>query len=139
MNFLLDTNLVSEWTKPRPNPGVVAWLAEVDEDRTFLSAITFVELRYGINRLPAGKRRLQLDEWATRVLPLRFENRILAIDALTSDLCGQIMASSESMGRRMDFADAFLAATAQLHGLTVVTRNLTDFEPVLNTLFSPWI
>ena len=63
MSFLLDTNVVSEWMKPHPNPGVVAWLADVDEDRVFLSVITLTELRYGIERMPPGHRRKRLDQW----------------------------------------------------------------------------
>ena len=77
MSFLLDTNAVSEWMKPRPNPGLIAWLEEVDEDRVFLSVITLAKLRYGIERLTAGKRRKQLEGWLEQELPLRFENRIL--------------------------------------------------------------
>lgn len=57
MSFLLDTNVVSEWTKPRPNAGVVEWLARVEEDEVFLSVVTIAELRHGIERLPAGERR----------------------------------------------------------------------------------
>ena len=76
MSFLLDTNVVSEWMNPRPNPGVVAWLADVDEDRTFLSVITLTELRYGIDRMAAGNRRKRLDEWLGEELPaaLRRQN-----------------------------------------------------------------
>ena len=61
MSFLLDTNVVSEWTKPRPNPGIIEWLAQVDEGEVFLSVVTFAELWHGIERLPAGARRRRLD------------------------------------------------------------------------------
>lgn len=69
MSFLLDTNVVSEPTKPRPNPGVVVWLAAVDEDDVFLSVITLTELRYGVERLAQGRRRKQLDRWLQQELP----------------------------------------------------------------------
>ena len=62
MSFLLDTNVVSEWTKARPNPGVVQWLETVNEDEVFLSVVTFAELRHGIERLAAGARRRKLDQ-----------------------------------------------------------------------------
>ena len=62
VSFLLDTNVVSEWTKPRPNAGVVQWLEQVEEDEVFLSVVTFAELRQGIERLPAGSRRRPLDD-----------------------------------------------------------------------------
>ena len=85
MSFLLDTNVVSEWVKPRPDAGVAAWLAEADEDRVFISVITLAELRYGIERMATGNRRRRLDEWLRNELPLRFEGRILAIDGATAD------------------------------------------------------
>ena len=77
MNFLLDTNIVSEWTKPRPDPGVVNWLAEADEDRIYLSVITIAELCHGIERLPAGARRLKLHDWLMDQVPQRFGDRLL--------------------------------------------------------------
>ena len=138
MSFLLDTNVVSEWVKPHPNPGVIAWLDEVDEDRTFLSVVTVTELRYGIERLPSGKRRTRLHQWVTHELPSRFEGRFLPIDSLIADLCGQLVAQSEAKGRRLEVMDGFIAATAEIHRLTVVTRNTSDFEPIIKTVLSPW-
>lgn len=138
MNFLLDTNVVSEWVKPHPNAGVVAWLAEVDEDRVFLSVVTLAELRYGIERMAAGKRRTRLAEWLRDELPLRFEARVLPIDAVVADAWGRVMARSEAVGRPMSVADAFIAATVKVHGLTLVTRNRPDFEPVLKAIVNPW-
>ena len=138
MSFLLDTNVVSEWMKPEPNPGVVSWLAQVDEDRVFLSVITVTELRYGIDRMTAGKRKKRLDQWLVEELPLRFEGRILAIDSAVADACGKVVARSEAIGRRMEAMDAFLAATAEVHRLTVVTRNASDFEPLVGSVLNPW-
>lgn len=138
MSFLLDTNVVSEWVKPHPNAGVIAWLDEVDEDRTFLSVITVAELRYGIERLASGKRKTRLHQWATQELPLRFEGRLLPIDSLIADRCGQVVARSEAVGRRMEVTDAFIAATAEIHRLVVVTRNTSDFEPILKNVLNPW-
>ena len=98
MSFLLDTNVVSEWTKPRPNPGVVAWLAEVDEDRVFLSVITLTELRYGIERMASSNRRKRLGEWLEEELPLRFEGRVLSVDPAVADVCGKIVAAQRNRG-----------------------------------------
>ncbi len=81
MNFLLDTNVVSEWTKPRPNPGVVGWLANADEDRIFISVVTLAEIRHGVDRLPPGRRRKRLAEWLQSELLERFGGRIVSIDA----------------------------------------------------------
>jgi len=138
MSFLLDTNVVSEWVKPFPNAGLTAWLAAVQEDTTFLSAVTIAELRYGIERLPSGKRRRQLDEWLTAGLLPRFDGRVLPVDALVADACGGLMARSERLGRRMEAMDGCIAATAQLHQLTLVTRNSSDFSCVLSSVLNPW-
>lgn len=137
MSFLLDTNVVSEWTRPRPNPGVIEWLAQVDEDRVFISVITLAELRHGVERLPAGKRRTRLDEWLREELPLRFEGRILPVDGAVADTCGAVVAHRDGIGRPIQAMDALIAATAKVHQLTVVTRNVDDFKPPVDAI-SPW-
>lgn len=138
MSFLLDTNVVSEWTKPRPDAGVVRWLADVDEDRVFISVITLAELRHGVERMPDGARRRRLDAWLGDELPQRFEGRVLAIDAAIADIWGRIVARSQAAGRPVGSMDAFIAATAERHGLTLVTRNVSDFEPLGLALANPW-
>jgi toxin FitB len=138
VNFLLDTNLVSEWTKPRPNPGVVSWLADADEDRVFISVVTIAELRHGVERLPIGRRRKRLNEWIEGELLFRFDGRILPIDAATADAWGRIVAHREGLGRPIGAMDAFIAATAQVHKLTLATRNQTDFEASVAAVVNPW-
>jgi toxin FitB len=138
MSFLLDTNVLSEPMKERPNPGVLAWLSRVDEDQVFVSVVSITELRFGVERLAIGKRRERLDGWLRKDLILRFEGRILPIDLRIADACGGLIARSESMGRPMEARDAFIAATAEVHGLTLVTRNTSDFEPTLKAIISPW-
>jgi predicted nucleic acid-binding protein len=138
VSFLLDTNVVSEWTRPRPNAGVVEWLARVDEDEVFLSVVTFAELRHGIERLAAGARRRRLDEWLRNVLPLRFEGRIVGVDGAIADEWGRLVARREARGRPIQAMDALIAATAQVHGLTLVTRNTADFQPSVKSLLNPW-
>ena len=138
MSFLLDTNVVSEWTKPRPNGGVIAWLDKTDEDRVFLSVATLAELRHGVERLAAGKQRKLLDQWLRDELPLRFESRILAVDAAVADERGRRVAQCEAHGRALGAMDGLLAATAVVHGLTLVTRNAQDFEPALTAILNPW-
>jgi toxin FitB len=138
VNFLLDTNVVSEWTKPRPNAGVVAWLAEADEDRVFICVITIAELRHGIERLPAGSRRNRLGTWLKEQVPLRFEKRLLAVDADAANVGGRVMAQGQAAGRPSGTMDAFMAATVLQHDMTLVTRNVSDFEPLGITLVNPW-
>ena len=138
MSFLLDTNIVSEWTKPAPFPSVIGWLAQADEDRLFISVVTLGELRNGIASLAAGRRRDRLDEWLTHDLPIRFEGRVLPVDLAVADQWGRITAATRSAGRPIHAMDAFLAATAHVHRLTLVTRNVSDFESAGTTVFCPW-
>jgi predicted nucleic acid-binding protein len=138
VNFLLDTNVVSEWTKPCPNAGVVTWLAEADEDRVFISVVTLAELRHGIEKLPVGARRARLDAWLTEQLPARFEARILPVDAGTANVWGRVMARGKAEGRPVGTMDAFTAATVERHDLTLVTRNVSDFDALGIRLINPW-
>jgi predicted nucleic acid-binding protein len=138
VSFLLDTNVVSEWVKPRPEPRVVAWLADVDEDRVFISVVTIAELRHGIERLAVGRRRERLDEWLRHDLLERFDGRVLQIDAVVADACGDVVARRERSGRPITTMDAFMAATAEVHKMTLVTRNESDFRPSVKMVFDPW-
>jgi toxin FitB len=138
MRFLLDTNAVSEWAKPQPDPGVMQWLYEADEDSLFLSVITLAELHFGVERLPAGARRNRLSAWIREELVGRFTGRILAVDEAVAGMWGQLLASSEGQGRHVNLMDCFLAATAKVHGLALVTRNQQEFAAALGTVVNPW-
>jgi hypothetical protein len=110
----------------------------VNEDRVFVSVVTITELRYGVERLATGKHRERLDGWLRKDLISRFEGRILPVDLRIGDAWGRLMARSESTGRPIEARDAFIAATAEVHGLTLVTRNTSDFEPTLKVIINPW-
>ena len=138
MSFLPDTNVVSEWVKPRPDARVVAWLGDVVEDRVFIRVVPVGELRPGLDRLPVSRRRERLDEWLRDELPHRFEGRVLSIDTAAADVWGAIVARRERRGRPIGTMDAFVAATATVHDLTLVTRNTADFESSVKTVFNPW-
>ena len=137
MNFLLDTNAVSEWVKQRPNPGLIRWMESADEDRLFLSVISLAELRYGVERMAAGARRSRLEQWLRDELPLRFGGRILAIDASIAEAWGRIVSRSEALGRPIGAMDAFLSATSESYRLTLVTRNVSHF-PLVKAVVNPW-
>jgi len=139
VNYLLDTNVVSELAKPQPASRVVAWLADADEDRLFISVITIGELRHGVERLAAGRRRDRLHEWVAVELPERFAGRVLSIDAPVANAWGVIVAERERVGRPIGAVEAFLAATALAHRLTFVTRNVSDFAFSLTALVNPWL
>jgi predicted nucleic acid-binding protein len=138
VNFLLDTNVVSEWVKPRPDPGVIEWLASADEDRLFLSVATLAELRYGIERLPAGRKSAQLQEWLETELRSRFEGRVVAIDETVAALWGKLLAKADAVGMPVGAMDGFLAATAAAHQMTLVTRNEMDFAGAGIKTLNPW-
>ena len=138
MSFLLDTSVVSEWMKPQPNPGVIRWLAEVDEDRVYLSVMTLAELRNGTERLAPGARKSRLDTWLRDELPLRFESRVLSIEIKVADAWGHVMSRCYAAGKPIGVMDAFFAATAEVHALTLVTRNVSDFAASGISLSNPW-
>jgi len=100
--------------------------------------VTITELRYGIERLAAGRRRGRLDTWLRNDLTGRFEGRILPVDLEVADACGRLVARSESLGRPMEPRDAFIAATAEVHGLALVTHNASDFEATVENIVTPW-
>jgi predicted nucleic acid-binding protein len=138
VNFLLDTTVVSEWIKPAPNSGVIRWLDEVDEDRVFLSVITLAELRFGTERLASGARKSRLETWLREELLLRFDGRILIIEAAIADAWGRLVSKCSAVGRPVGVMDAFFAATAEVHALTLVTRNVSDFTASGIPLLNPW-
>jgi predicted nucleic acid-binding protein len=104
---------------------VISWLTEGDEDRVFLS---FAEIRRGIELLPAGHRRERLATWLAEELPARFEERVLNIDQHVAEIWGVIMARGRKIGLTLGSMDGFVAATTEAHGLTLVTRNVKDFQ-----------
>jgi toxin FitB len=121
VNFLLDTNVISEWVRPQPDPNVIAWTAELDEDRVFISVISFAEIRRGVEILPNGRRRERLAAWLAEDLPARFEQRILDIDLRVAENWGALMARGQKTGLTLGSMDAFIAARARAHGLTLAT------------------
>lgn len=138
MSFLLDTNAVSEWTKPKPDPGLAAWLESTDEERIFLSVITLAEIKFGIERLAPGRRRDSLETWLGDELISRFDGRLLSIDEQIAQTWGRIVASCTALGRPIGIMDGFIAATAAEHKLTLVTRNGGHFANAKISLLNPW-
>ena len=135
---MLDTNVVSEWVRPQPDRNVISWLADVDEDRVFISVIAFAEIRRGLEMLRAGPRRDRLATWLAEELPARFEKRILDIDPQVAETWGVVMARGQKIGLTLGSMDAFVAGTAEVHGLTLATRNVKDFLRLGISLLDPW-
>jgi predicted nucleic acid-binding protein len=128
MRFLLDTCIVSDAAKPGRFPRLEAWLGGQRLDDLAIAALTFGELRYGIERLPAGRKRTELVTWLETQLPSRFASRILPQDQRVAEAWGVLRSAGETAGRPVPIIDGLLLATAQIHGLTFVTRNDADVK-----------
>ena len=137
--FLLDTNVISELVKPRPEAKVTAWIESVDESLLYLSVLTLGEIRKGIALLPSAARRVTLEAWLSSDLALRFQGRILPVDEAVADRWGRLAAKASASNLPLPVIDGLLAATALHHNLTFVTRNTKDVAATGVPVFSPWL
>ncbi len=136
--FLLDTNVVSELIKPKPEPKVAAWIEATEESLFRLSVLTLGEIRKGIDSLPDRSRRSSLESWLSHDLLVRFDHRILDVDQGVADRWGQIAARAAAAKRPLPVIDGLLAATALHHNLTLVTRNAKDVSLTGVPFINPW-
>lgn len=134
--FILDTNVLSETARERPNPNVIAFLAGLDS--AYISVLSIHELVYGIERLePGTKRRLALAD-AIDNLVGTFGDRILIVGEAEARSAAMMRAAAEKSGRTVHVVDSLIAATALVHGLTVASRNAKDFEGLGVSIRNPW-
>ncbi len=138
MRVLLDTNVLSEVTKPRPDVSVLEWLHRLDEDRAFISVVSIAEIRRGVALMGSGRKRDALADWLAQDLPQRFERRVLPVDESVALSWGDLMGKTKRSGRSLSSMDGLMAATAIAHGLTLATRNTRDFDGLRLELFNPW-
>jgi len=138
MNYILDTNVVSELIAVDPDHSVIQWIDSVDPESIFLSVITIGEIKKGIEKLPRSKRKERYSTWLEQDLLVRFEKRILLLDSSTLLTWGQLTADLEKAGRPMPAIDSLLAASALNTGYTLVTRNTADFESAGILVLNPW-
>ena len=134
--ILLDTNVLSELTRARPAPQVVAWLEE-NEPRLALPVITLAELRYGIARLAEGRRKSSLIRF-WNMSRERFVGRIFSFDDRAAGAYGDIVAAAERAGTPINVGDGLIAAIALVHGMSIATRDVGDFEVAGAPLVNPW-
>jgi predicted nucleic acid-binding protein len=138
MKYLLDTCVISEVIKSKPNSKVIQWLKDQEESNLYLSVLTFGEIEKGIEKSASEERKTKLKLWVEEDLKQRFENRILPIDLHTASKWGEIQGKSESIGRPLPAIDGLIAITGLVNNCVVVTRNTSDMEQSSAELFNPW-
>jgi hypothetical protein len=135
VNYLLDTNVISELKRPKPNGQVVDWFATADKESLYLSVLTLGEIRKGIDKLADGQKKQTLSDWLEKELPVWFDSRLLVVDAGVADCWGKLQAQ---INRPLPAIDSLLAATALQHNLCLVTRNVSDFDYPGLTVLNLW-
>jgi toxin FitB len=138
MNYLLDTCVLSEFTRRQPEHKVLEWLEQIPEEKLYLSVITIGEVQHGIERLPSSQRKTELLLWLNNALIERFEGRILPLDTETMLVWGTLTAQMERTGRPTGSMDGLMVATALRHQLIIATRNTSDFLPCGVQVINPW-
>ncbi|MFZ1199268.1 MAG: type II toxin-antitoxin system VapC family toxin [Desulfobacterales bacterium] len=139
MNYLLDTCVLSELIKTKPDSHLVQWVRDQVDGSLFLSVITIGEIQKGISKLPDGrKKKRQLQDWLDSELQERFKGRILEITIGTALVWGQVLGACEKKGLAIPAIDGLVASQAIFHKMTIVTRNISDMEPSGVALCNPW-
>ena len=138
MNYLLNTCVLSEFTRRQPNQSVIDWLDSIEEEKLFISVITVGEIQRGIERLPDSHRKTELLVWMNNGLLQRFAARMVIIDAPTMFMWGSLTARMEAAGQPMAVMDSLIAASAMQNNLILATRNVSDFLPSGVQVINPW-
>ena len=136
--IILDTNVISESIKPKPEPMVLRWLDRQAPVTLYYTTISAAELLAGFRLMPAGKRRTQLDSALADEIAATFGNRILPFDAHAASFFGDVVAAANAAGNPINFPDAAIASIALAHDYMLATRNQRDFNGVAVKLINPW-
>ena len=136
--ILLDTNVISEIMRPRPDPIVTAWIQSHPRKEFWTSTVVVAELLSGIDMMPPGRRQKGLREAVEEMLAEDFHGQILSFDLAAARHFAQILSARQRMGRPINEMDAQIAATARVHGAAVATRNIKDFLACDLALINPW-
>ena len=138
-SWLLDTNVLSELRRRKPDRKVVAFVAAQSIDRLYVSTVTLAEIRFGIELLPDAQLRTQLNEWLThRVRPM-FAERVLPVSEDVLFKWRLLVEDGRKVGHTFSQPDLFIAATALHHGMTIVSRDVGDYARARVALFNPWV
>ncbi len=138
MAYLIDTNVISETFKPRPEPRVIDWIGRQVAHDLFLASISLGELVRGVRRMKDGERRKRFERWIDHDLAAQFQSRILPFDREAAVIWGDIMGDGDRTGRPKPMVDAQIAAVALRHGLTLITHNIRDFAGMEVGTLDPW-
>ena len=130
--------MISELVRPEPEPNVIKWFENVDENTLYLSVLTLGEIGKGISLLPESKRKAQLSNWIDNELTSRFVGRILPVDEAIAIHWGSIAGRAQTAGKSLGVIDGLLAATAIVNDLQLVTRNVKDFAGIDLSTVNPW-
>lgn len=137
--WLLDTNVISELRRPRPDARVVAFVVDQPLESLFVSAVSLAEIRFGIEMVADALRRAELNDWLNnRVRPM-FGARVLPVSEDVMFKWRLLVEEGRKVGHTFTQPDLIIAATGLLHGLTVVTRDVTDYQRTRVALFNPWV
>jgi predicted nucleic acid-binding protein len=137
--WLLDTNILSELRRPKPEPRVVAFIAGQPLEELHISTVTLAEIRFGIEVLPEVTRRSELNNWLTHKVRPMFEHRILPISEDIMLKWRLLVDEGRKIGHTFSQPDLIIAATGQHHGLTIVSRDTSDYVKARVNAFNPWI
>lgn len=135
---MLDTNVIAELMRPRPEPKVVTWADRLAPGTAGLSSMNEAEILHGIARLPEGHRREELQRSWDTLLTALFHERVWAFDREAAHWYAEVLRQRERLGRAMTTADAVIAATTLAQGAQLATRNVADFEGIGIDLINPW-
>lgn len=137
--WLLDTNILSELRRPKPEPKVVAFIAAQPLEHLYVSAVTFAEIRFGIERAPELGQRAMLHDWLTHKVRPMFEQRVLPVTEDVMFKWRLLVDEGRKAGHTFSQPDLIIAATAAHHGLTVVTRDSGDYRHASVPVLNPWV
>ena len=138
MRYLLDTCVISELVSKKPETAVIDWIDGIDDEYFYLSVITIGEIKKGIEKLPDSERKELLASWLEEDLLSRFQGRILSCETAVMLTWGALTDKLEQEGKKLPAIDSLIAAIALTNNLTLVTRNIADFQNTGVSLLNPW-
>lgn len=138
MSYLLDTCVLSEYSQKQPDPRVLAWVDSIAETRLYVSALSLGEIRQGAAHVANTRKSDRLMAWLEGELLPRFEHRVLPIDTEIALMWGELRGALLRRGKPASLFDSLIAATAKVHGFSVVTRNVRDFKNFAVAIVNPW-